>query len=94
MSSELQRVSKCSLMKLGKMQVTGFLVLHVHLHAPRPPFPLPKQNKKFNRRGLFISTELFASETFPVLIFGAIYSFSPFRYYLSPSSHRLSPGLQ
>lgn len=68
---------KCSLMKLGKMQVTGFLILHVHLHAPRPPFPPPKQNKKFNRRGLFITTELFASEMFPVLIFGAIYSFSP-----------------
>lgn len=47
------------------------------VHAPHTsPLPPPKQNKTLNKRGLFIVPELFACEMFPVLIFGAIYSFS------------------
>ena len=71
---------KCSLMKSGKMQMNGFLR---SLCAPRyttPSLPPPaclNKNKSLSRRGLFITTELFVCEVFPVLIFRAIYSFSP-----------------
>ena len=52
---------------------------YVHLGIPCPPSPHPKQkqNKSLSRRGLFITTELFVCEVFPVLIFRAIYPFSP-----------------
>ena len=77
-TSEPSLEGKRSLMKLGKMQMNGFLL---SLCAPRyttpPPHPKQKQSESLGRRGFFITTELFLCEVFPVLIFRAIYPFSP-----------------
>lgn len=69
--SELWGISKCSVVKLGKMLVNGFLV-----PVPGPPFPYPKKTKQKPELERVIIRKLFASEMFPIFIFGAIYSFS------------------